>query len=414
MDGTNLPFRRRPSIRPPLDGRPSVRRPSDNRRSSVRRPSEQRRPSVRRPSDYRRPSVRRSSDYKQVRWLSDQRRPSVRRSSDRRPSYRSSASSSETSSTTYTSEYYGSDEDEESEHGLSTTIKTNIQMEKDGLGFIIVQNGPYLQLTGLVDNSPAARDGKLQAGDVFLKIGHANVLGWTLRELRQLLQGTPSGTVLQTQVYRDFLPLPSRWTSVMDDIPEKNGTDTLSDASEESWTSSEGTDEYEEYGEETDSEGDSQTITDHRAAEEDDTAPIRVHHDKTVHYEEVCKEPEGDQASLQAPAAEAPPPELQWISRDWHFFERKRHTFTVGSDIGCDIMIHKDNRGETETPSVRRSLSDCHADGWNAERDTDDAALYVRWPSPYWTLPKANVASSSSSSSLSEVFWLTDSGEDVE
>ncbi|XP_060117022.1 PDZ domain-containing protein 9 [Heteronotia binoei] len=248
-------------------------------------------------------------------------------------------------------------------------------------------------------------------GDVLLKIGHANVLGWTLRELRQLLQGTPIGTVLQIQVYRDFLALPSRWACVMDRIPEKNGADAFSGAGEESWTSSEGTDEYENYIEETDSEGDHRTVTDHHSAHEDDTAPIYVR-DRTVHYEDVYKEPGGTKA-VQA-FSFVPPSQLQWISRDWHFFERKRHTFTVGSDIGCDIMIHKDYREETDIESDRQALSDSCADGWNEESNTDISALYVTWSSPYWTMPKANIASSSSSSSLSDVFWLTDSAEEVE
>ncbi|XP_048350928.1 PDZ domain-containing protein 9 [Sphaerodactylus townsendi] len=261
-------------------------------------------------------------------------------------------------------------------------------MEKDGLGFIIIQNGPYLQLTGLVENSAAARDGKLQEGDVFLKIGHANVLGWTLRELRQLLQGTPIGTALQIQVYRDFLALPSRWTSVMDHIPEKSGTNSASDVSEESWTSSEGTDEPEDHTQETDSEGDRQTTPDSRAVQEENVAPDPAPPIKTVHYQDTCEEPEGAKATRHAPATQmshfGPSPQPQFISRDWHFFERKKHTFTVGSDIGCDIMIHKDHREKS------------------------------RWSSPYWTMPKANIASSSSSSSLSEVFWLTDSAEDRE
>ncbi|KAH0631925.1 hypothetical protein JD844_019828 [Phrynosoma platyrhinos] len=112
---------------------------------------------------------------------------------------------------------------EDSEHTLSTTVKTNIQMEEDGLGLILIQNGPYLQISGLVEKSAAERDGKLQSGDTLLKIGHANVLGWTLRELRQLLHTTPIGTVLQIQVYRDFMKLPSRWENALNNIPERKG-----------------------------------------------------------------------------------------------------------------------------------------------------------------------------------------------
>lgn len=60
-----------------------------------------------------------------------------------------------------------------SEHALSTTVKTNIQMEENGLGFILIQNGPYLQISGLVEKSAAAKDGKLRPGEranvIFLK-----------------------------------------------------------------------------------------------------------------------------------------------------------------------------------------------------------------------------------------------------
>lgn len=55
---------------------------------------------------------------------------------------------------------------EDSEHTLSTTIKTNIQMDEEGLGIILIQTGPYLQLSGLVEKGAAARDGKLQVGEV--------------------------------------------------------------------------------------------------------------------------------------------------------------------------------------------------------------------------------------------------------
>uniref|UniRef100_A0A8D0E347 PDZ domain containing 9 n=1 Tax=Salvator merianae TaxID=96440 RepID=A0A8D0E347_SALMN len=217
---------------------------------------------------------------------------------------------------------------EESEHTLSTTVKTNIQMEESGLGLILIQNGPYIQVSGLVENSAASRDGKLQAGDTLLKIGHANVLGWTLRELRQLLHNTPIGTVLQIQVYRDFMKLPFRWSIVMDNIPEVKGTET-DYTCEEAWTSSEDSDD-------------------------------------------------DDPATHRGPT---------WISKDWHIFERKTYTFTVGSDIGCDIMIHKDFDDDSNLDSVSVS--------------------YVSSSSPYWTMPKGRVEeSSSTSSTVSDAFWL--------
>uniref|UniRef100_A0A8D2J5K6 PDZ domain containing 9 n=1 Tax=Varanus komodoensis TaxID=61221 RepID=A0A8D2J5K6_VARKO len=223
---------------------------------------------------------------------------------------------------------------EESEHTLSTTVKTNIQMEKNGLGLILIQNGPYIQIAGLVEKSAAVKDGKLQTGDILLKIGHANVLGWTLRELRQLLHRTPIGTVLQIQVYRDFRKLPVRWEAAFNNIPEIKGPEI---ADEDAWTSS----------------------------------------DDSIDVDKLCNVKAVQSLSNQP----------KWISKDWHIFERKTYTFTVGSDIGCDIMIHKDVE---------------------AKSDPDAAVSSLTASSPYWTMPKQCVESSesSTSSSVSDAFWL--------
>lgn len=82
-----------------------------------------------------------------------------------------------------------------------------------------------------------------------------------------------------------------------------------------------------------------------------------------------------------------PSKQPRWISKDWHIFERKTHTFTVGSDIGCDILIHKDH---------------------NLKSNRDISDLPSRSSSPYWTLVKydSELSESSSSSTVSDVFWL--------
>uniref|UniRef100_A0A8C7E467 PDZ domain containing 9 n=1 Tax=Naja naja TaxID=35670 RepID=A0A8C7E467_NAJNA len=259
---------------------------------------------------------------------------------------------------------------EDSEHTLSTTIKTNIQMDGQGLGIILIQNGPYLQVSGLVEKGAAARDGKLQAGDILLKIGHANVLGWTLRELRQLLHTVPIGTVLQIQIYRDFIKIPGRWQTALMNIPELKGpaTDIESYHSEENWTSSE------------DSENESEEMVE----------------ESKSNSEESYEEPERVRAlsvgTVHSPLIKHQP---KWISKDWHIFERKTYTFTVGSDIGCDIMIHKDFESESEL---------------------DMSTLYLSSSSPYWTMPKhkAPRSVSSSSSSVSDAFWLENVSYELE
>ncbi|CAM5143222.1 unnamed protein product [Eretmochelys imbricata] len=107
-----------------------------------------------------------------------------------------------------------------SEHTLSATLKTNIKMGEQGLGLIVIQNGPYLQITSLVQKGSAAKNGRLKPGDILIKIGHANVLGWTLRELWQLLHNIPIGSVLQIRVYRDFVEVPQHWQNALELVPE--------------------------------------------------------------------------------------------------------------------------------------------------------------------------------------------------
>ncbi|OPJ87543.1 PDZ domain-containing protein 9 [Patagioenas fasciata monilis] len=129
-----------------------------------------------------------------------------------------------------------------SQQTLITAVKANIRMGERGLGLIVIQNGSYLQITSLVEKSSAANDGKLKPGDVLVKIGHANVIGWTLRELRQLLHNIPIGTILQIKVYRDLVEVPQHWQSAADLIPEVKlpvmTADTSDDAEDDDDTKS--------------------------------------------------------------------------------------------------------------------------------------------------------------------------------
>uniref|UniRef100_A0A8B9UHD1 PDZ domain containing 9 n=1 Tax=Anas zonorhyncha TaxID=75864 RepID=A0A8B9UHD1_9AVES len=110
--------------------------------------------------------------------------------------------------------------DEENRLERTTELRANIRTGKQGLGLIIIQNGPYLQIMCLVEKSSAAKDGKLKPGDVLIKIGHADVLGCTLQELRKILRNIPVGTTLQIRVYRNFIEVPQHWQSAVELIPE--------------------------------------------------------------------------------------------------------------------------------------------------------------------------------------------------
>ncbi|XP_068279079.1 PDZ domain-containing protein 9 [Nyctibius grandis] len=52
------------------------------------------------------------------------------------------------------------------QHTLIAALKANIRMSEQGLGLIIIQNGPYLQITSLAEKSSAANSGKLKPAGV--------------------------------------------------------------------------------------------------------------------------------------------------------------------------------------------------------------------------------------------------------
>ncbi|XP_004443027.1 PREDICTED: PDZ domain-containing protein 9 [Ceratotherium simum simum] len=225
-------------------------------------------------------------------------------------------------------------------HNLSKTQQTKLTVGSLGLGLIIIQHGPYLQIIHLIKKGAAARDGKLQPGDVLISVGHANVLGYTLREFLKLLQHITIGTVLQIKVYRDFIDIPQEWQEIYDLIPETKfpvtrTTKKTEQAKDDSFTSS---DENED-----------------------------VVLDKRVKYHKGPR-------STGHHTARRP----MSISREWHGYKKKNRTISVGKDVNCDVMIHRDHKKE------------------------------VRAPSPYWTMVKQDNESSSSSSSASDAFWMED------
>ncbi|XP_010218364.1 PREDICTED: PDZ domain-containing protein 9 [Tinamus guttatus] len=221
-------------------------------------------------------------------------------------------------------------------------------MGEQGLGLIVIQNGSYLQITNLVEEGSAAQNGKLKPGDILIKIGHANVLGWTLRELRQLLHNIPVGTNLQIRVCRDFVELPQHWQRVADLIPEAK-LPTTADTS----------------GEDTEDKDDTETSSD-----DNDDADFKTFQCKSVQtscYDFTRK--------------------LSSLSRTCHA-SNTSHTLTVGKDTGCDIVLHNDS-----------DTSD------NSEFNTVDIRSISKW-----IMEENETSSSSSCSSVSDAFWMEEFG----
>ncbi|KAF1489139.1 PDZ domain-containing protein 9, partial [Megadyptes antipodes antipodes] len=229
-----------------------------------------------------------------------------------------------------------------SQHTLIATLKANIRMSEQGLGLIIIQNGPYLQITSLVEKSFAANDGKLKPGDVLIKIGYADVLGWTLRELRQLLHNIPVGTTLQIRVYRDFVEVPQCWQSAVELIPEAKlpvmTADTSEDAEDEDTT---------------------------RSSSDDDVDLETFQYNSSQSY---CCE-----FTRKLPS----------ISKIWQISDTGQ-TLRVGTDTGCDAVLHNDV---------------------DALCNPKFDASGVRRPS-YWAMENSETSSSSSCPSVSETSYL--------
>ncbi|XP_004373511.1 PDZ domain-containing protein 9 [Trichechus manatus latirostris] len=198
-------------------------------------------------------------------------------------------------------------------HTLSKTQKTKLTVGSLGLGLIIIQHGPYLQIIHLIKKGAAAQDGKLQPGDVLISVGHANVLGYTLREFLKLLQHITIGSVLQIKVYRDFIDIPQEWQEIHDLIPETKFSVTCTSKKTEQ-------------------------AKDVAFVSSDDNEDVVVDNRLTYHR-------------YPRPTGHYPARRPMSISREWHGHKKKNHTISVGKDINSDVMIHRDHKKDVRAPS---------------------------------------------------------------
>ncbi|XP_007498295.1 PDZ domain-containing protein 9 isoform X2 [Monodelphis domestica] len=205
-----------------------------------------------------------------------------------------------------------------SPYALGTIIKTSLKMRSQGLGLIVFQHGPYLQICNIVEKGTAAKDGRLKPG-----------------------------AILQIRVYRDFIDIPPEWQNIDDLIPETNPAIGITHTSKK----------YEQ-----------ENATSSSSSEDDKDEDLDG---QFMYYKSL--------QSFQHHSTK----KLSSISTEWHGYKKKNHMFTVGEDIGCDVMIHKDSKENMDVPKDFRA------------------------PSPYWTMVKQD-SDMSSSSSTSDAFWLDD------
>ncbi|XP_032957511.1 PDZ domain-containing protein 9 [Rhinolophus ferrumequinum] len=223
--------------------------------------------------------------------------------------------------------------DQPSVHNLSKTQETKLTVGSLGLGLLIIQHGPYLQVTHLIKKGAAARDGKLQPGDVLISVGHANVLGYTLREFLKLLQHITIGTVLQIKVYRDFIDIPQEWQEIYDLIPETKFPETCT------------------------TENTEQTKDD-RFTSTGDKGVL----DKK-------------QKSPKSPLPTGPHPARRpmSISREWHGHRKNHRAVSVGTDPHCDVTVRRDQEREGRPPSPYWTMAKQDKDSSSSSSASSDA-----------------------------------------
>ena len=104
-------------------------------------------------------------------------------------------------------------------HGMEQDLEADLQGDMitvallkttSGFGFTIIggdQPGELLQIKSIVRGSVADRDGRLQVGDVLVRINGISVLSYSHKKVVELFQSIPLDSDVQIEVRRGY-PLP--------------------------------------------------------------------------------------------------------------------------------------------------------------------------------------------------------------
>ncbi|XP_062915652.1 uncharacterized protein LOC134352292 [Mobula hypostoma] len=231
---------------------------------------------------------------------------------------------------------------ENADHNLGSSYKTFIKRGAKGLGLVLIENGSFLQIVRTIESGPGDSETNLKPGDILVKIGNMNVLGYKLRELRQLVGRIPVGVQLQVVVYRNYKEIPDSWKS-------KAGADSVRFSSEE-----------EESG--------VSSSSDDNDGGDDQTFRVRFNNFRPLSL------------FWHDPGVSIPP-----VSRMWHSSEKDRNILLIGSHAGCDIVLH-------------RQFEDGH--------EVEDSKEEATSPYALWSAQSDAMSSTSSSSSSVDLQWI--------
>ncbi|CAF3013359.1 unnamed protein product [Rotaria sp. Silwood2] len=113
-----------------------------------------------------------------------------------------------------------------SQHVSGELIKCSLRKSQQGFGFTIIdghENGEqFLQVKDILPDGPAAKDGKLQRGDILIYINDAYVMGYSHTDVVKIFQSLSIGDVIDFTVCRGY-PLAVNIDDPQIDIVSLNG-----------------------------------------------------------------------------------------------------------------------------------------------------------------------------------------------
>ncbi|XP_059834787.1 PDZ domain-containing protein 9-like [Hypanus sabinus] len=216
---------------------------------------------------------------------------------------------------------------ENPDHNLGSSYKTFIKRGAKGLGLVLIKNGSFLQILRVIESGPGDSETNLKPGDILVKIGNTNVLGYKLRELRQLVGKIPIGTQLQVVVYRNYKEIPDNWKSEAGADSSEEGESGLSSSS------------------------------DNNDGGNDQTFRVRFNNFRPLSL------------FWHNPGISIPP-----VSRMWHSSEKNRSVLLIGSHIGCDIMLHREFEDSHEEEDSKEEATSPHVLGSDAMSSTSSSS----------------------------------------
>jgi endothelial cell adhesion protein len=109
-------------------------------------------------------------------------------------------------------------------------IKSSLKKSPNGFGFTIIggyeKGERFLQIKDILSDGPAAKEGKLQRGDILVSINDANVLGYTHTDVVKIFQSLSIGDIIYLTVCRGY-PLSVNFDDPQIDVVSLNGVHHL-------------------------------------------------------------------------------------------------------------------------------------------------------------------------------------------